>query len=128
MAAWNAGPFVQEAVDSILGQTEWDLELIVVDDGSTDETAGILAACDDARLTVIHQENQGVWAALNRGLREARGQLIARMDADDIAHPRRLQHQLDFLDRNPCVALVGTACHKIDAAGPHLHALPRSER
>ncbi len=130
MAVWNTAPFVEEAVDSILGQTEWDLEFIVVDDGSTDGTAQILAGFDDARLTVIRQENQGVWAALNRGLREARGPLIARMDADDVAHPRRLQHQVDFLETHPRVALVGTACHKIDAAGRifMLYAVPGDDR
>ena len=130
MAVWNEAPYVEEAVDSILGQTVWDLELIVVNDGSTDGTAEILHRYDDARLNVIDQENTGLWAALNRGLREARGELVARMDGDDIAHPRRLQHELEFLDAHPEVALVGTACYKVDASGRifMLYPVPVSDR
>ena len=117
MGVWNEARYVEEAIDSILGQTVWDLELIVVNDGSTDETAEILRRYRDGRLRVIDQANTGLWAALNRGLREVRGGLVARMDGDDITHPRRLQYQLDFLETHPDVAVVGTACYKIDAAG-----------
>jgi glycosyltransferase involved in cell wall biosynthesis len=117
MAVWNEARYVEQAVDSILSQTVWDLELIVVNDGSTDGTRDILRRCRDARLKVIDQDNTGLWAALNRGLREVRGELVARMDGDDVAHPRRLQYQLDFLEGDPAVALLGTACYKVDASG-----------
>ncbi|MGH7341984.1 MAG: glycosyltransferase family 2 protein, partial [Candidatus Rokuibacteriota bacterium] len=117
MAVCNDASYVEQAVDSILGQTIWDLELIVVNDGSTDVTGEILHRYRDARLRIVDQDNAGLWAALNRGLREARGALVARMDGDDVTHPRRLQRQLDFLEAHPRVALVGTSCYKVDASG-----------
>jgi hypothetical protein len=126
----NEERYVGAAVESILGQTVWDLEVLVVNDGSTDATADILRRYRDARLRVIEQDNAGLWAALNRGLRDVRSPLVARMDGDDVTHPRRLQYQLDFLDAHPRVALVGSACYKIDAAGRilSLHGVPTDDR
>ncbi len=91
MAVWNEAHYVEQAVESILSQTVWDLELVVVNDGSTDDTGELLRRFRDSRLKVLDQDNAGLWAALNRGLREVRGDLVARMDGDDITHPRRLQ-------------------------------------
>ena len=129
MAVCDDARDVEEAVDSILGQTVWDLELIVVNDGSTDGTGEILHRYRDRRLRIVDQENTGLWAALNRGLREVRGMLVARMDGDDVAHPRRLQYQLDFLEAHPRVALLGTACYKVEASGRifMLHAVPTDD-
>jgi glycosyltransferase involved in cell wall biosynthesis len=117
MSAYNVESFVEDAVDSVLGQTYRDFDLVVVDDGSTDGTTELLRDLHDPRLLVVEQPNGGVWAALNAGLRHAHRELIARMDADDLTHPRRLARQVDFLDRHPRVGLLGTGFYKIDRDG-----------
>jgi GT2 family glycosyltransferase len=117
MSAYDAAPFVEDAVDSILAQTWADFEFVAVDDGSRDRTREILRGIEDPRLIVLEQPNGGLWAALNAGLRHARGELIARMDADDVSHPERLARQIQFLDRHPEVGLLGTAFYKVDRDG-----------
>ena len=100
------------------GRRTANLELIVIDDGSVDGSAGIISACADPRLVVIRNEtNLGVVASLNTGLARARGGLVARMDADDVADPRRLEMQVDFCLRHPSIAALGTAITYIDDAG-----------
>ncbi|MEP7225551.1 MAG: glycosyltransferase family 2 protein, partial [Actinomycetota bacterium] len=95
LAVSNGEHYLRAAIESVLRQTISDLELIVVDDGSTDETPEILAAVDDPRLQVLRNEGRlGLAVSLNRGLDEARGRYVARLDADDIAFPRRLERQL----------------------------------
>jgi len=108
MPTWNAAAFLQEAIDSVLSQSLSDFELICVDDHSSDQTADCLASYSDSRLRVLTNSGQGMAAALNTGLKEARGALIARMDADDIAHPKRLAAQVRFLNENPDIAVCGT--------------------
>jgi glycosyltransferase involved in cell wall biosynthesis len=117
MSVYNGAPYLREAVDSMLAQTFTDFELILIDDGSVDETAAILSTYDDPRISVHHQPNQGLVAALNRGLALARGELYARMDADDRSHPERLQKQVAFLNQYPTVGLVGAARRVIDETG-----------
>jgi hypothetical protein len=120
MSVHNGERHLAEALRSILGQSWRDLELIAVDDGSTDATAAMLAeaAAGDARLRVVTLgENIGLTRALNRGLAVARGELIARMDADDVAEPERLAEQAACLDARPEVVVVGTACRVIDDEG-----------
>lgn len=109
MACYNAMPFLPRAVDSIRAQTFEDWELIVVDDGSTDQSPQWLrqAADEDPRIRVIHQENAGQQAAANRAISTSDAPLIARMDADDVASPERLAIQVKFLDDNPDIGLVG---------------------
>jgi glycosyltransferase involved in cell wall biosynthesis len=109
--------FVVEAIESVLGQTVSDLELIVVDDGSTDSTPRLLAGVADPRLHVLTQPAHGLAAALNAGCAEATAPVIARMDADDVALPDRLERQLAFLDANPDVALAGGGIVLVDEAG-----------
>lgn len=111
--------WLQPALDSALGQTFTDFELLVIDDGSSDATPAILAeyAGRDSRIRVLHRSRDGVIAALNHGLAEAKGNLIARLDADDIARPDRLQWQLAFLDEHPEVVLLGSWATRIDADG-----------
>jgi glycosyltransferase involved in cell wall biosynthesis len=109
MPCYNAAKTLDEALDSLVGQTLHDYELVAVDDGSSDATLAILQqrARTDARIRVLTQPHQGIIAALNTGLKACRADLIARMDADDRAHPQRLEMQLAFLQAHPEVALVG---------------------
>lgn len=97
---FNRGWTLGEAVDSVLSQDFPDFELIVVDDGSTDDTAGLLAGYGD-RISVIRQENRGVSAARNRGVREAAGNLIAFLDSDDLWLPGKLKAQAAFFQAHP---------------------------
>jgi glycosyltransferase involved in cell wall biosynthesis len=120
MPVHNGERFLQEAIDSILGQTAVDLELIVVDDGSTDGTPAILAQAPirDPRVRVCRLDrNQGIAGALNEGCRLARGAFIARMDADDVSLPTRLETQLRYLRLHPDVAVVGSWVRRIDQHG-----------
>lgn len=102
----DGGRWLAEAVDSILGQTLQDLELLVVDDHSRDGAVAALCRADP-RLTVFENPGHGVSAAFNAGFARASGEFIARMDADDLALPARLEIQLDYLDKHPDVAICG---------------------
>ncbi len=117
MSVHDGAPLVAEAVASVLGQTDGDLELIVVDDGSTDATPTLLAAVVDPRLRVHRQARTGLTRALNHALGLARGDLVARLDADDVALPERLTRQRAFLAAHPDVGLLGTAAREVDPAG-----------
>src|SRR6185436_388798 len=101
MAVRDGAPWVAEAVASVLGQTAGDLELIVIDDGSTDATPELLARVRDARLRVDRRAAAGLTPSLNRGLALARAPLVARLDADDLALPERLARQGAFLAAHP---------------------------
>lgn len=116
----NAARYIGAAVDSILSQTFRDFELILLDDGSTDGSGGILAdrAGRDPRVRVLRQENRGLIATLNRGCAEAAGRYVARMDADDVSFPDRLERQVAFLETHPGVAAVGGAVQYMDDRGP----------
>jgi glycosyltransferase involved in cell wall biosynthesis len=104
---YNRGWIVRDAIDSVLGQTYADVELIVVDDGSTDRTSDTLNSYGD-RLRVIRQANQGVSAARNRGIDNTSGPLIALLDSDDIWLPKKLAVQIDFFKRNPAALICQT--------------------
>ena len=111
MTVWNGADFVSEAIESVLGQTFTDLELIVVNDGSTDSTENILEGYEtrDDRVQIVTQERRGVVLSANRGCGLARGRYLARLDADDVALPERLAEQVAFLDSHPETAAVGGA-------------------
>jgi glycosyltransferase involved in cell wall biosynthesis len=104
----NGAADLLKAINTILTQTFTDFELIAINNGSSDGTAAILDRLRDPRLRVIHQEDMGLAAALNRGIALARGQYVARQDHDDFAKPTRLEKQVAFLDAHPDCALVGT--------------------
>ena len=109
--------FLREALQSVLAQTLDDFELLVVDDGSTDGTAAILDEVQDDRLRVLRQGPLGLVAALNLGIAEARTPYLARMDADDVSLPERLERQVVYLEARPQVALVVPGVEAIDEEG-----------
>jgi glycosyltransferase involved in cell wall biosynthesis len=105
MPVYNAAKFIKQSIDSILRQTETDLELIIVNDGSTDDSEDIVLSCDDSRIVYIKQDNSGVASARNKGLAIAKGELIAWQDADDISLPTRLEIMQRGFD-SPSVGFV----------------------
>lgn len=117
MPAYNAGKYIGEAIASVLEQSFADFELLIVNDGSTDDTAEIIQAFKDPRIVLIHQENKGVASALNTGLARARAPFVARFDADDICYPNRLKAQYDFITAHPEYSIIGSAADYVDAAG-----------
>jgi GT2 family glycosyltransferase len=115
LAVHDGEPFVRRCVESVLGQSFADFEFLVIDDASTDATPSILASYDDPRLRVLRNyANQGQVPSLNRGLRDARGEYVARIDSDDWCRSERLARQIALLDENPQVGLVGTWMDVVD--------------
>jgi glycosyltransferase involved in cell wall biosynthesis len=120
MPTYNAMPFLKAAVESILTQSFKDFELLIVDDGSTDESKDYLDSLIDPRIRVIHLPRGGLETALNTGIRQAKHEWIARMDADDIALPRRFEKEVAFLNVNTNYALVSCAFGYIGAKNRRL--------
>ena len=126
MSVYNGERYLREAVESILGQTFTEFEFIIVNDGSTDGTREILTAYNDPRIRLVrNEENIGLTRSLNKGLALGRGEYIARMDADDVSLPHRLEVQVRYLDQYPGVGLVACDLQFIDDEG---HTLGRSYR
>lgn len=120
MPVYNAGDFLIEAIKSLQNQTHRNWELIAVDNRSTDNSWQILQefARDDIRIKIYrHDANQGVAYTANLALTKTRGQFVARMDADDISLPWRLEKQVEFLENNPEVVAVGGQCEVINRHG-----------
>jgi len=109
LPCWNAAPYLDRALASLAAQTFTDFDVIAVDDGSTDETPRLLEAWarQDARLRWLRRAHEGLVAALNAGLEQIRAPLVARMDGDDMAHPRRFAWQVALLDSRPDVTVAG---------------------
>ncbi len=105
---YNGENFIEECVNSILGQTFRDFEFIIIDDGSTDKTPELLKSFTDPRIKIIRQENQGLSKSLLAAVNLSQGSLIARLDADDFSLPERLEKQVRFLDENPDFVLCGS--------------------
>jgi glycosyltransferase involved in cell wall biosynthesis len=127
LAVHDDSRFLREAIDSILAQTLDDLELLVVDDASTDDTPTLLAQVEDPRLTIMRNARQlGLAASLNAGLARAAGRYVARLDADDVSLPDRLRRQVDRIVSGPSVAVVGSAVADLDEHGNRgaTHVLP----
>ena len=112
----NGGRFLDQAVDSILSQTFHDLELLLIDDHSTDSAISALDR-SDRRLKLIVSRGEGVVDASNTGFELSRGEYVARMDADDVSLPDRVQSQLDYLDQNPTISIVGCCVEIFSDAG-----------
>ncbi|WP_353851798.1 glycosyltransferase family 2 protein [Aeromonas piscicola] len=109
MPVYNCEDFVEEAVNSILSQTFKYFEIIIIDDGSTDNTREILQLLSrqDSRIRLYHQSNEGLVFSLNKAIKLARGSFIARMDADDISVTDRFERQIEFMNNHPDVYILG---------------------
>jgi len=115
MSVYNGRAYLAQAMDSILGQSLADLELIVIDDGSTDGSLEIIRSFEDQRIRLlVNQGNLGLTPSLNLGLAAARAGYVARQDADDISLPLRLARQAEYLDRHPGVAAVAGSAEYLD--------------
>jgi glycosyltransferase involved in cell wall biosynthesis len=113
---YNQERYLGEAIDSVLGQTFRDVELIVVDDGSTDRTAEVIASYGSG-IRTVYKPNGGNASALNRGIREARGRWIGWLSSDDLWEPTKLARQIAVLEREPSVDLIYTGYYVIDPEG-----------
>lgn len=132
---YNAGRFIAETIDSILVQTYQDFEILIIDDGSTDNSSEILNkyAEKDERIRILkNKRNRGIGYTRNRGVREARGKYLAIMDADDVSVPARLEKEVQYLEKNQSVGAVSGCAHMINEQGrklgrPHLAAYSAQE-
>lgn len=106
---YNGAKYLRSAIDSVLNQTFLEFELLIIDDGSTDNSAAIVESYTDSRISFIRQSNRGLAATLNRGLSLVRSAYIARQDQDDLSHPERLERQLNYMRLHNDVVLLGTA-------------------
>lgn len=134
MSVYNGEKYLRKCIDSILNQSFEGFEFIIVEDCSQDSTLEILKSYQDSRIKIIQKvENKGFKGFvenLNLGIIQAKGKYIARMDADDVAHPERLQKQYEFLEKNTDIFLVGTSANLIDEKNKnigHFSAICREE-
>ncbi|HWE02302.1 MAG TPA: glycosyltransferase [Tepidisphaeraceae bacterium] len=129
MPAYNVGPFVRQAVESILNQTFGDFEFIVIDDGSTDDTLAVLKELEarDSRIRLVSRPNMGVSRTANEAIALARGEFLARIDGDDVAQATRLEKQLIYLRAHSQCVAVGCGVLLIDEDGLPLYMMPQVE-
>lgn len=117
MPVYNGEKYLAEAIDSVLNQTYTHFEFLIINDGSTDGTEDIILSYADPRIVYVkNEQNIKLIATLNKGLKLAKGKYIARMDADDISLPQRLEKQIAFLENNPNVGLGGSYLKTLGAA------------
>lgn len=107
MPTLNAEKYLKKAIDSILNQTFKNFEFIIIDDNSTDNTIKIIKNYKDKRIKLIKGKNKGIASALNLGIKHSKGEYIARMDADDISLPQRLEKQIQFMDQHSEIGICG---------------------
>jgi glycosyltransferase involved in cell wall biosynthesis len=117
LITYNCAQYVSRAMESVLAQTWKRLELIVVDDGSTDATAGIIARFGDPRVQYVRQENAGIGSARNHGIRRARGELLSFLDCDDWWLPQKIERQIARVVADPSVGLVYSLANQIAPSG-----------
>ncbi len=125
--AYNAMNYLPETIENVLSQTYNDFEVIVVNDGSSDETEQWVSQIKDPRFKLIFQENQGLAGARNTGIAQAKGEYITFLDADDLWEPTKLEKQVCVLEDNPEIALVYTWVAFIDEAGKHTGRVFKNE-
>jgi glycosyltransferase involved in cell wall biosynthesis len=118
LPVYNGEKYLQESIKSILNQTFEDFELIIIDDGSVDKTPEIVKKNKDSRIRILtNEKNLGVSRSLNHGLRKVKGKYIARCDGDDLNNRSRFKIQVNFLDQNPEVVMVGSNAELINEKG-----------
>lgn len=118
MSVYNGEKYLSEAIESILNQTYKNFEFLIIDDGSTDSSKKIVKSYNDSRIKLIeNEENIGLTRSLNKGIELSKGKYIARMDADDISFPERLEKQVDFMENHEDVAVCGSWFRVIDDKG-----------
>jgi glycosyltransferase involved in cell wall biosynthesis len=122
MSVYNGKDFLPKAISSILGQTFQDFEFLIINDGSSEPVGQVIESFNDPRIRFHNHENVGLTRSLNRGLDLARGEYVARMDADDVSLPSRLETQVNELDRDPKLDLVGSFFDVIDAEGKRIES------
>ena len=128
MSVHNDLQYLRESIDSIFNQSFGDFEFILIDDGSTDGSGDFLKNLSDSRVKLlVNPANIGLTASLNLGFDLARGKYLARMDADDISEPLRLQRQVEFLEAHPQIGIVGCSRHLIDEEGTTIAMAPALE-
>lgn len=127
LPVYNGERYLRETLQSLLSQTYTEFELLIVDDGSTDSSADIIRSFADPRIRLLkNPERLKLSGALNRGMKEAKGRYIARMDADDIALPRRLQQQFAYMEVHPEIGICGTAIEIFGKERPRRDVYPAS--
>jgi glycosyltransferase involved in cell wall biosynthesis len=114
LPVYNGEAWIAASIESVLAQTFADLEVLVVDDGSSDRTREVVRGFQDPRVELVESGRRGLVATLNEGLSRARAPLVARQDADDVSHPRRLELQMQHLHEHPEVVVVGTEGRVLD--------------
>ncbi|WP_286295413.1 glycosyltransferase [Vibrio apostichopi] len=117
LPVYNAEKYIHDAIESTLNQTYKDFELIIIDDGSTDRSLDIINSFEDERIVVVSRDNKGLVASLNEGVSLSKGKFIARMDADDINHPKRLEIQVKQFSSNKDLVLHCSNVRYIDSFG-----------
>ena len=121
MPVYNAGDFVAQAIQSILGQSYEDFELIIINDGSSDNSKAVIKSYDDNRIKYFENEkNSGIVFSRNKGLKLAKGEYIGMFDADDIAYPEKFEEQINFLEQNKDFGMVGSWAKFINEEGKRL--------
>lgn len=128
LPAYNAARFLAEAIESILNQTFKDFELILINDGSHDQTKDIMLSYKekDARIVILDNDgNRGLSYSFNHGIEMARGKYIARMDADDVSLPNRFRKQVSYLERHPKISILGSSMIQINEKGDKMFTLNR---
>jgi len=127
VSIYNSDKTLSTMIDSVLNQTYKEFELILINDGSTDNSLDIIKefAKKDIRIVIIDKKNSGLTKSLNIGLKKANGKYIARIDADDIWYPTKLEKQVEFLEQNQDYTLIGTAYNEIDDNGKIIYKKQR---
>ena len=125
MPVFNSEQYLDKSIKSVLEQTYDNFELLIINDGSTDNSNSIIKKyqSQDKRITILTQENKGITKSLNNGIKHSKGSFIARMDADDICDSKRFEFQIEYLEKNPNIDIVGSMVSKISEKGEVIQSL-----